>query len=411
MTRTAIIIGNGIAGPLTALGLKKAGVEATVYEAYPEHAGREAGSWLTIAVNGLQALRTLGVHDAVKAVGFPADLIEFASGSGKYLGAVPIGGTLADGSVTHTLKRSELLRVLAAAVRDANIPIIYDKRLVAAAHDETGVIAYFSDGTHARADFIVGADGVHSQLRRLIDPNAPKPTYSRLLNFGGFTPAAHTQLPAGAYHMVFGKRAFFGYTVAPSREVWWFVNLSSDRELTRDELRAIDWRARLREAFSDDEGPMLDLIDATPGAIAGFPTFELETVPHWQLGRMVILGDAAHAASPSTGQGASMAAEDAVTLAKCVRDHADVESALTAFVMARRPRAEQVVAHGKRYANMKLVGPVGRFFRDLMLPAIFRRQRSQGPESLAWLFDHRIDWNAHEATPRSEKLHEQVSSV
>lgn len=394
MTRTAIIIGGGIAGPLTAIGLKKAGIDATVYEAYPEPA-YQTGAWLTLAVNGLQALRTLGVHDVVRAAGFPAEHIAFASGNGKYLGTVPLGGKLADGSVTHSYKRGELLRVIHEQAAAKGVSIHYDKRLVKVDQSDRGVVACFEDGSHASADFLVGADGVHSQLRRMIDPEAPRPTYSQLLNFGSFVPSGRVKLAPDAYEMVFGTRAFFGYVVAPDGEVWWFANVPCTRELSREELASTNWRARLLEAFQGDQGPMCELITATPGEIQATNTYEIERVPQWQRGRMVILGDAAHAASPAGGQGASMAAEDAVVLAKCMRDHTDVQAALEAFVALRRPRVERVVAESKRYANMKLVGPVGRFFRDLMLPWLFKRQaRPDNTESRAWLFDHRIEWNA-----------------
>jgi FAD-dependent urate hydroxylase len=107
----------------------------------------------------------------------------------------------------------------------------------------------------------------------------------------------------------------------------------------------------------------------------------------------VILGDAAHAASPSTSQGASVAAEDGVALAMAVRDHADTESALRLFVDARRPRVEQVVAYGRRYSNVKLVGPIRRFVRDFMLPWVFKAQlKPDRCRSLDWLFDYRLEW-------------------
>jgi 2-polyprenyl-6-methoxyphenol hydroxylase-like FAD-dependent oxidoreductase len=390
--RNAIIIGGGIAGPLTAIALKQAGVDATVYEAYPEPA-YQTGAWLTVAVNGIAALRTLGLHDAVKAGGFPAEHIAFASGTGKHLGTVPLGGKLADGSVTQTLKRGELLRVIHDAARERGVPIVYGKQLTAAEEREHAVVARFKDGSEARTELLIGADGVHSQLRRVIDADAPRPTYSRLLNFGSFVPPGLVQLEPGAYGMVFATRGFFGYVVAPSREVWWFANVPSARELGREELVSTDWRTRLLEVFRGDVGPMCALIEATPEPIQAINTYELELVPRWQRGRLVILGDAAHAASPATGQGASMAAEDAVVLAKHVRDRAAVELALEAFVAERKPRAERVVAEGKRYANMKLVGPVGRYFRDLMLPWILRRQAGpSGADSRKWLFEHHIEW-------------------
>ncbi len=392
--RHAIIVGSGIAGPLAAIGLQKAGVSSTLYEAYSESAGLLAGAWLTVAVNGLDAMRTLGVHEAVLACGFASETIELFNGEGRRLGAVPIGGSLTDGTVTHTMKRSALYRCVCEEATRRGIGIEYRKRLTGVVEHPEGVEACFEDGTTARGDFLVGADGVHSRVRRVLDPGAPDPRYTGLGNLGGFVQQP-SLMGQGDYRMVFGKRAFFGYTQAPSGEIWWFANPPSARELSRAELAATDWRARLLDLFAGDQGPMIELIEQTPGLLSCTNQYDLDRVPCWNRGRIVAIGDAVHAASPSSGQGVSMAAEDAVALALCVRDHEDTAAALGAFVAARRPRAERVVAHGKRFANTKTAGPVGRFFRDLTLPLVFRLQpRLAGPASLAWLFHHHLDWDA-----------------
>src|SRR5690606_36875651 len=112
----------------------------------------------------------------------------------------------------------------------------------------------------------------------------------------------------------------------------------------------------------------------------------------WHRDRMVILGDAAHAASPTSGQGASLAAEDAVLLAKCLRDVGNVAGALEAFDRVRRPRVERVVAHAAKTSSMKVPGSVGRVLRDLMMPFFLRRVASSGSASLAWLHSHHIEW-------------------
>src|SRR3954468_20956281 len=114
-------------------------------------------------------------------------------------------------------------------------------------------------------------------------------------------PAARaTASSAGeAYRMVFGKRGFFGYLAAPGGEVWWFANPPSERELSPDDLAATDWRACLLAMFADDHGPMCELIRATPGRLTCANQYDLARVPTWQRGRVVLIGDAAHAASPS----------------------------------------------------------------------------------------------------------------
>jgi FAD-dependent urate hydroxylase len=115
-------------------------------------------------------------------------------------------------------------------------------------------------------------------------------------------------------------------------------------------------------------------------------------VPVWHRGPMVIVGDAAHAPSPTSGQGASMAAEDAVALAKYLRDLPDIPRALAAYEEARRSRVERIVAHGARTGSAKTPGPVGRVLRDLALPLVFRFLVTE--RSLAWIYDHHIDWES-----------------
>lgn len=385
----ALVIGGGIAGPLAAIGLQQLGVHTTVYEAYPEGAVAN-GAWLTVAVNGLTAMRTLGVHASVKAVGFASEVIEFSSGTGKHLGALPIGGRLSDGTVTQTMKRADLCQVVRDAAAMRGVRFEYGKRLRTAVSVAGGVVAQFEDGSEARGDILVGADGVHSRVRNIIDPNAPRARFIGLAGIGAFAPPPVSALPPGRYCMVFGKRCFFGYTVAPSGEIWWFANLPRPRELTHDELLHTDWRAELNQLFASDRGPMLDLIHRTPGTLVATNLYDLTAVPGWQAGRMVVLGDAAHAASPSSGQGVSMAAEDAVALAVCVRDHADPADALAAFVVTRKKRAQRVVEYGRRYSSMKAPGPIGRALRDFALPLMFRHQSRAGSRAFKWLYDYAL---------------------
>src|SRR5262250_588507 len=109
--RTAIIIGGGIAGPATAMALAKAGLEATVYEARP-HGADGGGVMLTLAVNGIDALRTLGADAAAVAAGFPTPQITLRTHTGKRLGVTSTDGALADGTVAHTIRRANLYQAL-----------------------------------------------------------------------------------------------------------------------------------------------------------------------------------------------------------------------------------------------------------------------------------------------------------
>jgi FAD-dependent urate hydroxylase len=109
---------------------------------------------------------------------------------------------------------------------------------------------------------------------------------------------------------------------------------------------------------------------------------------------MVLIGDAAHATSPSSGQGASMALEDAVVLAKCLRDLPAVPAAFAAYEGLRRNRVERVVAVGARSSSTKVAGPVGRVFRDVAMPLFLKMAAGKGTVSLEWMHQYRIDWDA-----------------
>lgn len=388
---TAMVIGGGVAGPVAAMALQRAGVEATVYEAHPRTAD-DVGSFLTLQVNGIAALRAIDAGD-VAELGFATPAMRFRSGSGQLLGQVSLSAPLADGTVSRTLRRSDLYRALCDEAMRRGIRIEHGRELVDAATTPDAVRAVFADGSSATADLLIGADGIRSQVRALIDPGAAPARYVPVLNVGGYAPPQETGAAAGEYEMVFGKRAFFGYTVAADGGVWWFANPPRRDEPAPGELAAIttrQWRSRLLELFADDRTPAAAIIASTPGELRGWAVHDLPSVRHWHRDRMVIIGDAAHATSPSSGQGASMAIEDAVELGRCLRDLPDHRAAFAAYEGLRRERVEKVVAQGKRTSNLKAAGPIGRMVRDAVLPAILRRTKA---ESLAWVHQHRISWD------------------
>jgi FAD-dependent urate hydroxylase len=395
-----LVVGTGVAGTVAALALRKAGFQPTIFEAYEESAGLAHGVYLTVAVNGVDALRAVDAHDIVFRHGFRSPGVRFFAGTGKYLGQVPLGPQLPGGVVTHTIRRADLYGGLYAQTRRRGIPIHHGKRLVGAGpRPGGGVLARFADGSTAEGDVLIGADGVHSAVRAAIDPANPSPRYTGLGNTGGFVPAADVAgfvAEPGDYAMVWGRRCFFGYTVSPDGEVWWFANPPSRTEPSHDELRDLHGdrlRRHLLELLSPDRTPGAAIVRADTGDLRLTNQYELPTVPTWHNDAMVVIGDAAHAVSPASGQGASQAAEDAVILARCLRDEATVPTALARYEAQRRARVERVVAWGSSMNNTKRPGPVGRVLRDLALPVILRRAaRPEQLGKLSWLFNHHIEW-------------------
>ena len=397
----ALVVGAGVAGPLVAMALQRAGIDSVIVEHHgPPDAQR--GSWFTVSPNGLDALDAVGALDIAKRLGSPHRRNVLVGASGRQLGSLPLGNPLADGTPALTTKRSALTAALVDEALARGIEFQWDAGLTDARCDGDQVVATLDDGTTLTADLLIGADGVHSPTRGLIDPQAPAARYVGLTNFGGVTPGGASLLggleaDTEQWRMVFGRRAFFGHHVHPSGDVVWFVNVPEpaitpeERATTSDE----QWRRKVITLMDGDAGSAARLIEAGTLDLAGDNTYDLGHVPTWHRDRMIVIGDAAHAPAPSSGQGASMAAEDAVVLAQCLRDAPDVDTAFATYESLRRNRVEKIVATGARSSSTKSPGPL----QQHLLRAIFRFAVTE--KNMAWMYDHRIHSEERQATSTS----------
>ena len=389
----ALVVGGGIAGPAAALAMAKAGVEPVVLERRSV-VDPEAGSWFTLAPNGLDALQAIDALAAAEEGSVPSRANVMYGATGRQLGTVSLGRPLENGLLASTMKRSLLADRLEREAECRGIVVRRGAGVAEVTDAGDHVEATLSDGNVLTADLLVGADGVHSRVRQAIDAQAPAARYVGLTNFGGITrnsPIAGDLEPE-AWHFIFGSQAFFGAHPTPAGDVVWFVNVP-EPEITSDRRRKTtdeEWTRRLLSLVRDDTGPAAELVSTGRLELAGDHTHDLGHVPTWSRGRMVIIGDAAHAPSPSSGQGASMALEDAVVLAQALRDHEDVTAAFAAYERARRERVEKIVAAGARSSSSKIPGPIGRRFQELMLGFAFRYLITD--RSSAWINDHRIRW-------------------
>jgi 2-polyprenyl-6-methoxyphenol hydroxylase-like FAD-dependent oxidoreductase len=333
--------------------------------------------------------------------------MEFYNGSRRKIAAVDATDDARRfGAQGLLLKRGQLHRALRDEAIQRGIRIEHGKKLVGLdvaeegaqhTHDRPRVVAHFAndfgDGTAASGDLLFGCDGLHSRTRQLILPDAPGPAYSRFVDCGGFAQPATAVPVTGKMQMTFGKRAFFGYLAKPDGEVCWFSNLAWPEEPSRGQLAAIseaDWQQRLLTAHADDPEPIPTLIRSTPGALGRWGVYELPSLPTWHRGPICLVGDAAHAASPHMGQGASTALEDALVLARCLRDIPQPERAFAAYEGLRRERVEKIVAMARRNGQQKAItNPVSMFIRDLLLPLFIKL----GTRSTDWLYGYRLDWD------------------
>jgi 2-polyprenyl-6-methoxyphenol hydroxylase-like FAD-dependent oxidoreductase len=369
----ALIIGGGIAGPVTGIFLNKAGIDAQVFEAWPYSTG--IGGGLQIAPNGMHVLAEIGLASDMIRQGSIAESFDFHSQKGALLGSFNRNMRERFGQPAVNMCRATLNEALIDKAWSDGVAVHFEKRLVAIEdRADRPVIAHFADGSTAEGDFVIGADGVHSAVRGHVIPDGPKPFDTGLIGFGGFVPRSVISDMSIGHRMVttFGQSGFFGYgSCSPEADdglMWWStqpshgVDAATFRAMSQDQLRQ-----HLREFHAGWHDPIVRIIEAAENIVVT-DTLDVATLPTWSRKRTLLIGDAAHATSPHAGQGASLALEDAMRLGRLMADRQELSLTFQNFEAERRPRAEKIVAVARRNGNSKReFSATGAWIRDRMM--------------------------------------------
>jgi 2-polyprenyl-6-methoxyphenol hydroxylase-like FAD-dependent oxidoreductase len=371
--RKALIIGAGIAGPVAAIFLKRAGFDAELYEAWPYSTG--IGGGLQIAPNGMHVLAELGLAEEMIRRGSVAESFDFYSQSGRRLGSLNRNMEARFGQPAVNLCRAVLNEMLINKAWCSNVELNFEKRL-AAIEDRADrpVLVHFSDGSTAEGDFVVGADGVHSAVRGHVVPDGPKPFDTGLIGFGGFVPrrAVADWTIGQRVETTFGQSGFFGYGFCSPDPadglMWWSTQPSYGKDAATFRVMSQDAiRRHLQDFHRGWHDPIPQILTAAENIVVT-DTLDVATLPMWSRGRTLLIGDAAHATSPHAGQGASLALEDAMRLGKLMQLDRELGLIFQNFEAERRPRAEKIVALARRNGNSKReFSATGAWLRDHML--------------------------------------------
>ena len=199
----------------------------------------------------------------------------------------------------------------------------------------------------------------------------------------------------------FGKRAYYLYWRMSDGRITWGANLPSTQYLSLIEARATsaeDWLRILRETYAGDTPGDQLITSTTPASLEVTGAIHImPPLPHWHNNRMVLVDDAVHAPSNSTGQGASLAIESAIELARCLRDPPDAPSAFAAYEKQRHKRVETITKRGARINRAKTPGPVGRTMMRALMPIFFKAINIEKTMSAEQRYT--IDWDEPAPTP------------
>jgi 2-polyprenyl-6-methoxyphenol hydroxylase-like FAD-dependent oxidoreductase len=346
---SALVVGGGITGSVLSLALASRGVRVDLVEISPVWHG--VGHGITVQGNALAALAKVDVLDEILKRGVPFDQLRMRQADGSLIAEVPTPRTGGPGlPATLGALRSDLQAVLCERVYAAGVNVRLGLTVRALAQDARQAYAEFSDGTAGRYDLVVGADGIRSAVRALLGiTTVPQPTGMSIWRVVADRPAEMDC--AEVYYG--GPRYKAGYSPISAGQCYAYI-LDTDGTL-RDFGDQPAWELMYKR--SAGYGGTWGTIRETIGPDSDVSHTRIEWLlvdDPWYRGRIIVVGDAAHACPPLIAQGAAMCAEDAVVLAEIVTGDRPLEVALPAFMSRRMPRVEVVVRNSMRLVRWEM---------------------------------------------------------
>jgi len=341
----AAIVGGGIGGLAAACSLRRRGIDVTVFEQAATLG--EIGAGLTIFPNSLRQLERLGLRDALAAVGAKLGAgSQYYRSDGTVVG--PITTTDSSGwNGVYGMHRADLLDVLAKHLPAGTVRTGH--RCIDFEQDATAARLTFANGEAVEADIVIAADGIHSVLQKHVVAPRP-PEYSGVRAYRGLIP--RDKLPGWPEHvhqvwMGDGKH-FMVYPVR-SGTMLNYVGFVPTKDATTESWSAIGDRDELAAAFDGWDPRVVTALDAVESCF-WWGLYDRAPLASWTQGRLVLLGDAAHAMLPHLGQGANQAIEDGVALSVLLegRGGADVPDIVKQYETLRRARTDVVQAEARK---------------------------------------------------------------
>jgi 2-polyprenyl-6-methoxyphenol hydroxylase-like FAD-dependent oxidoreductase len=370
LPRRVLVVGAGIGGLGAGAALAQRGAEVEIVEINPAH--EVLGVGINQPANSLRALRAIGVLDECIEAGFQFDRARFCDASGDLIVEVP-SGLGGDVPANNALTRPDLQRILLAAVDRAGAKLRRGVTVSDLRQEGERVQVDFTEGGSGEFDLVVAFDGIKSAMRRRLFGPGHEPVFT---GYGCWRVSFPRPAEVSCSYIFQGIGAKPGVIPLNAGEMYMFLVSPEPGQPRHDPARFDDLVRERMAGFTGLPGELRDSITG-PGGIVYSPLSEIMLPLPWHRGRVVVLGDAAHACAPHITQGAGMALEDAVVLAELLGGDLPVERALSALGERRWPRCKLVqdVSHQILVNEMSVTAET--------LPAAIRQMRAELPRQSA----------------------------
>jgi len=350
----AVVIGAGIGGLTVGIALRKAGYEVEIYDRVRDL--RPIGAGISLWSNGVKVLNHLGLAKDLAAIGGQMNHMEYRHISGNILNHISLQPLVQEvGQRPYPVARRDLQNVLLSAFENLGGKLTLGKKCIGILDGFHDVTAKFDDGSTARGDLLVAADGVRSLLREYVLNEIVEPKYGGYVNWNGLVPMSTDLAPLDTWSIYVGEHKRASLMPLSGNRFYFFFDVPLPKGTVND---CANYRNELKHHFQGWAEPVQRLIERMePENTARVDIHDVGPIAKMVKGRVALLGDAAHATCPDLGQGGCQAIEDAWVLVNYLtstslsvtdalrRYEAERKVRTTAIVNKARNRAETI--HGK----------------------------------------------------------------